>query len=565
MPGLEWEERRDLALYCLGTETLSEVGVALLEWTDGIPELVLMIEKLISLAPGGTIEGARALLWDFRTGMQTQKDFCKSVLLRFGLEIFDVRTLPTITPQLVLQLYQSFISINDWVVFAAMATGKGLVLDGDTEAFHTDMAPAVRAGLACLISDDRYQLHPLAPASSAPGFSGTAFVLANKDEGRMPEVVGLIQSLYCQAVSIVVRSSVSDGNHGQNLFNATAITLWYAWWGLALPLMKLTGDALLADGRQGEYRAVMEEAVTLMKRLPPVQDEMGPESLDQHLKRLSSDAVTFGIRDDLIEVVRAQEKAASPVYLKMYDESGESNFDLGQNRRYSELVAQGDAAVKGGSSECIQRYESALEYAGTDPFRVGEVQLALARAYLNVESIRDLSLYESFARMAIKTGMGLGKLGVELVTRGKHSLGTAIIEQLQASRHDNPPLDLDRIREAEASLTFATASKASDKLTRASALNSLGILSSLKKDDSEAAAFYLQAAAGFEHLGQLDNLLSAQTNAARSLALAGRPEEAMEVVVEAVSNLKKADERTVGRLAPILDSIVRNVTRQVPG
>jgi hypothetical protein len=566
VPGLGWEERRELALHCLGTQTLPDLAVPLLEWTDGIPELVLMIEELMSLAPGGTPEAGRALLWDFRTGMQTHQRLCESVLRRCGLEIFDIRTLPTITPQLVLQLYQGLISINDWTVFAAMATGKGLALDGDAEAFHTDMAAAVRAGLACRIGDDQYKLHPLAPASSAPGFSGTAFVLAKKDEGRMPEVVGLIQSLYCQAVSVVVRSPISDGNHRQNLLNATAITLWYPWWGLALPLMKLTRDALVAEGRQGEYRAVLEDALTMMKRLPPQQNEMGPENLDRHLKRLSSDAVDFGVRDDLLEVVRVQEQAASPEYLKMYDESGKPIADLGRNRRYSELLAQGDAAVRRGSPECIQRYQSALEQAGTDPFRVGEVQLALARAYLNVESIRDLSRYESFARMAIETGMGLGKLGVDLVTRGKHSLGTAILEQLQASRHEDPahapPLDLDRVREAEASLTFVTASKASDELTRASALNSLGILSSLKEDDSEAAAFYLQAAAGFEHLGQVGNLLSAQTNAARSLALAGRPEEAMEVVVEAVSNLKKADEGTVGRMEPILDSIVRYVKAQ---
>jgi tetratricopeptide (TPR) repeat protein len=569
VPGLGWEERRELALDCLGTQTLPEVAVPLLEWTDGIPELVLMIEELIALAPDGTPEAGRELLADFRTGLPARRDLGASLLSRCGLEIFDIPTVPTVTPQLVLQLYQSLISINDWTVFAAIATGKGLALGGDAEAFHTHMAAAIRAGLACRIGDDRYQLHPLAPASSAPSFSGVAFALANKDEHRMPEVVGFIQSLYCQAVSVVLRSPISpisDGNHGQNIVNATAIALWYPWWGLALPLMKLTRDALIAEGRQGEYRAVLEEALTQMQRLPPQQNEMGPESLDRHLERLNSDAVTLGVSDDLIEVVRAQAHEAGVEYLEMYDESGELIADLGRNRRYAELVAQGDAAVKTGSPDCIQLYESALEHAGSDPFRIGEVQLALARAYRNVESIRDLSRYESFARMAVETGTGLGKPGEGLVTRAKHSLGTAILDQLEASRQEDPahapPIDPDRLREAEASLTFVATSKASEELTRTSALNSLGVLSSLREDDAEAAAFYLQAAAGFEHLDQVGNLLAAQTNAARSLALAGRREEAMEIVVEALSNLNKADEGTVGRMAPILDSIVRNLKGQ---
>ena len=52
---------------------------------------------------------------------------------------------------------------------------------------------------------------------------------------------------------------------------------------------------------------------------------------------------------------------------------------------------------------------AALAEEGGDLLRLGEAQLAIARAHLHVSELRDPGKYEAFARLGLNTGENWGR------------------------------------------------------------------------------------------------------------------------------------------------------------
>ena len=531
LDGLDLQERRELAADVLGDEAAAETPVVpILDWTGGIPALVCALPDVLRAAAGLSLRQTHELLSNLPAGAADDQPLRAELLEKCRLEIFDIRSLTSATLPFVLELYKGFISVFDWTMFCQLATLKGVSLSGDPEEMHAELAAAQRAGLACRTGPNRYALHPLAPACLWPGYNGTVAAMAKMDQDLIRQVFGVLWVVYCQAVLMVMRMPEMDREavgslparwrQRQNLWQATDAALKGYLWGLAFPLLRLLRGMLLAEGRVEEWEAVLAEALDRLDRVPPDPAQMGPEDLTRHVALLRRDARLLRDEPDPLAALQAKPVVArDPGPVQLVDADGREVMPIAANRQFSQLMSLGDAKLRQRSAECVALYQAALNLAeaSNDLLRVGEAQLALGRAHLNVPEIRDVATYERFARRAVQTGQELGPLGADLVARGKLGVGNAIAEQLQTAE----PVDAERLREAQAALGYAATAEASDRTTRASARNGLGFLALLEDKPAEAANQFLEAAVEFEALNEPGNVITAQAQAA--LALAGRP------------------------------------------
>ena len=553
LKGLDIESRAELGAHAGFDQEYARSFPGMLRWSQGIPVVVRLLPLIVKDLPLDDRSLTRKLLFDLRSGTTATSGLQLGIALieRSGLEFFDVRHLRRAALPFVLHLFQSYISDQQWFVFCELAAMKGLNLTsgGDVRVvLDEEFRPAVRAGLVSRESHG-YLLHPLAPIAIQNGFAGTLQVITRGNPDLARHVWGTAWSSYIQSVSTTMRMAEmlpGGGDFGsvslqrENLTNAVEISVLGAWWGLALPLLHKLRDTLLAEARNDEWREILDEVFARLQDSPPEEEDMGPENAAIHIVRLlAEEAKREGNEEQLrtlrelqVQIAYAQETTITPVEA----DKGKA-LDIGRIRRISSLLKLGDAAASDNSADALDFYSEALRLAEDPPdlVRLGEVHYAIARAYLNVTSLRDPAKYEFHAREAIKAAAALGPLGLDLHVRASVSLGNAIVEEQSSLAQPDP----ERLKEARKALTIGVTSENAGPITRGTAHNGLGNLYRIENNLEAAADEYLAACKEFEAAGDTRSLRAAQANAALTLASLGRVEDARSLAAEALKDAEQ--------------------------
>jgi hypothetical protein len=537
LQGLDDESRSELA-NIVGFDQPSVLSLpGLLAWSQGIPAVVLQLPSIAAGLPSWDEAVVRKALWNLRSGKVEPPQLGMALIENAGLKFFDVSRLRRAALPFLLHLFQSFIADEQWRTFSQLSTLKGLNLTGEgdpLEILAEEFGPAARSGLVARITNG-YLLHPLAPIAIEPGLAGTIQVLTHGNPDIVRQVMGITWGAYIQSASLVVKMIEMLGEKGafgsqrlqrENLTNAVEISVLGGWWGLALPLLHKLRDALLAEAREDEWRAVLNEAFVRLKESPPQNEEMGPESAELQLIRLLAAEAERDGNEELVQQLRElqmQVAYSTDVVIEPVDPEKGKGIDVGAIRRISSLIKRGDVAASQDSADCLNFYNEALRIAeeSKDLLRIGEIQYAIAKAYLNVKELRDPEKYETHAREALKNANALGVIGADLSARASVSLGNALVEE---QRERKPP-DPKRMKEAYDALLLGTAENVSH-ITRGSAYNGLGNLARIENNIQVAADRYLDACKEFEAAGDIRSLRAAQRNAAIVLSILGRDEDA---------------------------------------
>lgn len=545
LEGLDQESRAELATLAGFDRKSARQFPGLLPWSQGVPAVVLQLPFIVDSLPAHDGATARKILSDLRSGktLLAGPQLGMGLIQRSGLEFFNVSKLRRAVLPFVLHLFQSYIGDEQWKLFYQFTTMKGLKLsvDGDAETMLAEeLRPAVRAGLASRTSHG-YLLHPLAPIALDPGLAATMQVLTRGNPDVTREVMGAAWGSYIQSVSVTIRMAErfpSPGPFGslrlqrENLTNALEISVLGAWWGLALPLVHKLRDALLSESRDDEWKEILNEILVRIQESQPQENEMGPESAMLQIIRLLAEEAEHEGNEELLKTLRDLQLQFSYAEDTTIELPDGKEFDVGRIRKISSLLKRGDVAASEDSPDCLVFYNEALRLAEEEPkdlIRIGEVQYAIARAYLNVTGLRDPVKYEFHARETIKTALALGPLGSNLYVRASVSLGTAIIEEQYRVEHPNP----ERLEEAREALMLGVTAESVGEITRGTAHNGLGNLARLENDLQTALEEYLSACKDFEAVGDIRSLRVSQANAISVLSKLGKTEDALNIAREA--------------------------------
>jgi hypothetical protein len=530
----------------------------------------------LSLVPVTTIDDTYELLWHLRMGLvnwdgRDDSWVEDSFLEAAGLETFDVRMLKDPTLPLALSLFQAFLPIGLWHQFCLVAGLKGLNLGGDLapNILVRELAPAVSCGLACRLPNETYLIHPLASMALFPGMIGTISALCGSERSEMREaVLSKMHAMHVTTTSMTMRMQAaipgvelpfgSLPDQRQNLYQATEFAIRGHAWEAALPLIRLVRDELLSEYREDEWWALLLRALAELSAFPPEKDAAVLENihllvtqlLAQEAERVGDETIAVQLRQTALQLALADKTTITRN--KPGAEGPATEEKVYIRRRISALLQWGDSLARSGSADCLTFYNEACELASEadDNYRLGDAQLAVARAYVNVEDLYDPVKYEENARLALATAeAGLNR--TRLIASCKMSIGTAIVLQLNSS----DVLDPQRAEEAYACLTFAVASDAAEPVIKAAAYNSIGVLMGIVGLLDEAANAYLSACKQFESLEDADSLVRAQVNAAQVLHAVGRSGDAREIAQEAMNNLARAP-RHSAQLMPVIRDLL---------
>lgn len=573
LDGLDAEERKSLAAVAGLNSEAFPAAAALLEWTQGLPAVVLQLPTIVAAINSATINDVHELLDELRMGSVGSDRLGAQLLGSSRISTYDVRLTTAPALPIALGLFQGFISAFDWQLFCGLLDLKGLHIGGDAplDTLARELRPAASAGLASLRADGAYMIHPLAPLALRDGFDITVAALSGRDSEARAQLFKLLWLVYSQAITVSQRTRSFLGNlersvgprllERQNLWHAMELLLSGAVWGLALPAMQVLRDDLLAEQRPEEWSAFLQRALAALHAFPPEEQDMGPESAPLHITRIlaleaerqGDHALASRLYAIAARISFSEHAAMEPAGEPDTDSSHATAYRISTNRRYSALVQKGDEAAYDGSPTCLGFYLEACDMAHSmsDKLRLVDVQLAIAQAYFNVPEMRNLSKCEEYARAALSSLSEFGFMEDSLVFQCKLSIGTAIVEQLR----DGAPLDRRRVDEARASLFLASSAGANNPNIRASALNNLGLLMQVTGTAEQAADYYLRACAEWESVGLWEEVVTAETNAAGALVDAGKGAEAKNVARIAQDMLTLAP-RMSARLAPILEDIV---------
>ena len=545
LEGLDLEARQELASSVGWDAARIPAASALMEWSNGLPAIIVQLPRVASDARLASIDDTHEFLWHMRMGGVEWTDFTTKLCDSCKVGTFDVRGMTDPLLPLALQLFQGFLAVEDWKTFCGVAEAEGWPLGDIASAatrLHAEFLSAALAGLACRLNEHCYVLHPLAPICFLEGFDSMVAAASGHDPEKRRIIYLRLWSTYCMAQStqlrvrnLLDRPAVvgSRTQQRQNFWHAIELELKSPWWGLALPDLRKLREELLDEQRADEWEAVLRRALTLFRRFPPKEEEMGPESAEWQIAQLlAGESDRFGDHQAAAKLHQLAAAKAAAEETFIVNEAGEKIMDVSRIRMISALIKLGDDAARNGSPECLTYYQDATRLAENDLLRRGEIQLAMARAFHNVPELRNSAKYEHFARLAFESGKEMGPLGKDLVARSKLSIGNAILEQLQASGDPNP----QRASEARAALLYAAKS---DAVTRASAHNGLGNYYSIMDNLLAAAKEYLLASSDFESLGDWKDCAAAQTNAARALLLGGKKDDARQVALEALQCLEE--------------------------
>jgi len=538
IPGLEPDEINDL-VHVSGFQIATAPGVLeqWLDWAQGLPGLTLEVLRVLHEGGTGSLSEERARLKKIRTGSEEAEGLaegCGIAKLTYPAEIRDERAC------IALFLFHGGISGDRWRFYASMLAMKTKDHFGGKRyefgQLLNELQGAARRGLVCALSETWLLVHPLAAFASGDHFYGYIRSMggANPSRAYIGLIFGILKSTFCQvsilpkivgtAAAGVPLHVVRRADRQSDLF-AAELGLDNRWWELAIQLLRLVGDSLLALHREPEWEEILLETLTAFlndtgeKQNPVVQNwpRLLVQLLEEQMARMGDAASADRLRA-AADFLNANDTIGESV-----DKDGKQIIDYALLRQISTLLEQGKRLRAQNSAEAVSILNQALDLAAGEyeGLQRGKIHLELALVHGNVTAVRDLKEYETHAREAIAIGERFGPLGKSILMRGKNSLGIALVSQLQEEsslpKEDLPEGDRQKreakMREAAAVLRFVQETAASLSL-RASASNGIGQLYGLQGNLTQAATEFLRAAEAFAATGQLHDAGMVYTNAA---------------------------------------------------
>ncbi len=551
LPGLDSESRHELASLHGLAESDPAALQQLLDWSGGVPWIIVSLREYFDDATRASSSATAARLRAFRYGGLDLPE-ADRYLQALGLPEAE-RMIRVWMPAVAFTLFKGFLDAVTWSIFcqALMLKTAGSSQTPAKEFFQQlmeQMALTRHGGLVCGLSDSLLFLHPLAPAYFRDGLHAVARAGRDPtDTSSIAQMYAIYLSTYCETIRImmIVHRAPARPRYPyfsvfeidmQNVLYATECAYEHRSWELFFQLAKDYRAVLKAQKRGREWRELLhkasselgEEDVTRAGLVNPVTallqllaDEYQVEGDTETVARIHGQIMVGGDRG--VTVKPAEEEG--PV------------LDIGKQEQYSNLRRLGDALVEEGSAECLAAYEGARQIALElkQGLAVAVLELRIAKAYLKVPTIQDDSLYEKWARSALKRAMELGVLGQACAAEAANSVAQALIRQVDAGTAP----DRDAAIEEAITLLRSARTEAAGAPTRTSVKTGLARLHVLRGESDKAVAEFLEAADDFEGMGDLASAIECEYNAAVVLGRAGRLDEMMNIAHTALEKLAR--------------------------
>ena len=510
-------------------------GLALLEWTSGIPALIRAAPDLLDRPPDADAQSYDPAA-ELRMGIVDPR-VVRAWLSTCRLDFFRLAALSSPAVPVGLSLFSGSIRASDWKIYCDLVKSRGWealadsmvdMFDSSELDFASSMGLAVRAG------EDLLMIHPLASLSLHDMYAACMRTLAHGDSSLAAELDLRFISDFVNVMQVTARTQANlrvgapvSRPWRQNLYQAIHIAMSGRMWAIAIPLVKVLRDELLSEAREPEWNMLLHRLMHLIRQDDDPWRQVGPEDVRVLLARLLEDeALRAGH-----EATAQQMRDASMLFLEASEATqgdGTEGGRVERNAYFTTLMRSGTALMKAGSPRSVDVLTQARDLVPDDQMRAAQAELAIARCYVNVVSLFDSEKYEFHARAALTQARRDARIRPEFLAECQLSVANAIIESAAADAAGTA-VPGPRLDEARGLLSSALQSPHSTAYTRAAAHNGLARLYQWCGQARTAVQHALEACTGFEDLRLIPELEKARVTAALAMYEAGMVEEAREM------------------------------------
>jgi len=525
LSGLDSTALADLmTAYGLTPAEDGDVLAAWLDWTQGLPGLVLApLPHTNHQTAQEPLAALRRSIRNIRLGDALAEPLAAACGLKKLLQ-------PNFSETTIMALFnfQGYLTRELWEFFAQyLAFKTNGILGGERYAWDTlraQMRGAMRGGFVSPLADATLFLHPLATFAITPHYYEMCRAMAGPEppERHRLWTLGLPIAAFCTSLITALPLAKLGGMPPtmrprllrQNVLAAAEPILENHWWHYA-NLLREASHALRAEQRHAEAAQLLAQIETALSAHPPTADDGAVEDPIRLIAQLQAEDAQH--RGDSAEAERMNVERDALAYAeraKQIVKDGKVITDIGAIQVIALMLRRGDKLRLANDPAALDILLQALDLAREthDIVRTGEIQLAIARVYRNVDALRDCTKYEAYAREAARTAEQIESVAPDLLPRAKASLGTAITDRLTAESIATQP---DRVGEARAALLLAAAR--GDVETQAIARNSLAILENLAGNKDAAIDSALKAAELFAAVSAAGASVTCYCNAALGL------------------------------------------------
>lgn len=305
---LDMNSRFDLAERVLDSRGSGDVKDSALrpwlEWSGGIPGVILGILTKFTPAELSETALAQSLLRELRAGSNEMRQRCEPLLTNLSqTRPPAIIEAPIFHGEVVrMYLFQRVCTQFAWDTFAKLAELNGIpanMIESGDEAHRRRFAALT--GLSVTIEKQWTLLHPFGPMFVRREIER----IWESELGPMTNQRGglLLYATYIQVVSILTRTehTMNIGRKGafagiplewQNLCSALDLAILHRMWQLALPLVTVARAMLLAEQREDEWRVLWRRAYDDFINSPMPEHDIGLDDPVYNFMVLLADEAT---------------------------------------------------------------------------------------------------------------------------------------------------------------------------------------------------------------------------------------------------------------------------------